>query len=136
MSLPAHLLWFQCNFDSIWVFSNGYGWFQTSWSWLYLDSDWLWVVTGSSRCFWRIADGFGWLWMILYGFKWFQMVSYFSSFDMFVLFFQNSMKYKCSCSIHCFLFLESSKRELQLRLHTYFSTCCLYFSTYCTNWLL
>ena len=61
-------------YDSVWLFSDEYGWFQTSYSyWFLLDSDWLWVVSGGNGWFWGIADSFGW--MVLGGCGWFRVVS-------------------------------------------------------------
>ena len=76
-SSAALLLRFQSDFDSIWVFSDGYGWFQTSYRWFQLDSDQLWLVGGSGK-FWGIADGFEW--MALLAFWWFWVVCYLNSY--------------------------------------------------------
>ena len=59
MSSPTPLLWFQSNCDSIWVFADEYGCFQLSYSYFYLESDWLQVVSGGSGWFWGIADILG-----------------------------------------------------------------------------
>ena len=92
MASPAPFLQLQSNFDSIWEFSDGYGWFQTSNNWFQLDFDQLWVISGGSGWFWGIADGFGWtalggcgqvpvvsggyglFWVALDGFGWFAVL--------------------------------------------------------------
>ena len=83
MPSPILLLQFQCNFDSIWVFPDGYEWFETSYNWFQLKFDWLWVVSGSfgqqlmvqGDCRWFGVDGFRQLQMVLGGLL-FQQLGY------------------------------------------------------------
>ena len=80
MPTLALLLWFQSKFDSIWVFPDGYGWFQTSYSQpnqILAGCVWglfffrLWRMA-QSDCRWFRVDGFVWLQIVLGDCRWFR----------------------------------------------------------------